>query len=68
MTVVQFPKKPDDKEPMDDIDICTVTIDGQGRVFVWRHDYIETREQYNWLIAKLGEATSALIADKDENT
>lgn len=62
--VIQFPGKKDDGEPMDGVDLCTITINGMGQVFVWKHDYIETFEQYNWLIAKASEGISALISDK----
>jgi hypothetical protein len=66
MAIIPFPKKPDQTEPMDPVDVCTITVNGKGEVFVWRHDYIETGEQYNWLIAKVGEGISALISDKAE--
>lgn len=64
--IIPFPSKPNDNEPMDSVDICTITITGKGDVFVWKSDYIEMPEQYNWLIAKVGEAVGGIIADKSE--
>ncbi|RVG88686.1 hypothetical protein [Sinorhizobium meliloti] len=59
-------RKVDDADPMDGVDVCTITITGVGDVSVWVHDYIETTEQQNWLIAKIGAAMAAVIRDKED--
>lgn len=51
-------------EPMDDVTVCTITVTGKGDVSLWLNDYIETPEQFNWLIAKIVAAASNINATK----
>lgn len=65
--VIEFtPRKPDAPEPLDGVEMCSVTINGLGDVSVWVSDYIETTEQFNWLIAKIGAAMSSVISSKQD--
>lgn len=62
--VISFPHKGSD--PWDDEVMCTITINGKGYVeLILNIERIETAEQYNWLIAKISEATSRLIDRKN---
>jgi hypothetical protein len=64
--VVAFPAKPDGKEPEDDWEICKIVITGKGDGSLWIHNYIETVEQYNWLIAKITAVAASVIEEKND--
>lgn len=63
--IVSFPKKPDSADPMDSETMLTLSINGKGEGEIWIADYIETVEQYNWLIAKIVDVSGDLIAAKN---
>lgn len=62
--ILPFPAKPDGKEPMDDVTVCTITVTGKGDVSLWLNDYLETPEQFNWLVAKIVGAASSVNGEK----
>lgn len=62
--VVAFPEK---KEPLDDVTVCVIEINGKGEIeLILNVEVVETVDQYNWLIAKISEATSRLIDRKHQ--
>ena len=61
--VIPFPT-PTTREPMDDIAILCLEINGKGEIDLQVNSYCETVEQHNWLIAKLTEAASHLVSRK----
>lgn len=64
--VLSFPSK-QGSEPLDDVAMCVIEVNGRGDVkLIVNAESIETAEQHNWLIAKIGEATSRLIDRKVE--
>lgn len=64
--ILAFPAK-DKDDALDDVTMCTLEINGKGDVdLIVNAENIETAEQHNWLIAKIGEAISRLIDRKNE--
>jgi hypothetical protein len=63
--VIEFVPKTSGKEPMDEVEVCAITVTGKGDVSIWVNDYIETMEQHNWLIAKIAAASAAVIDRKN---
>lgn len=66
-TVVMFPVRAEVKDPLDDVVMCQITINGHGDIeLVVNAECVETIEQHNWLIAKIVDASSRLIDRKNE--
>lgn len=63
--VIDF-KKPNDSEPYDNIPICEVVVYGDGRVWVRVDDYVETVDQFNWLVTKTSEGLADILRRKHE--
>ncbi len=59
--IIEFPQAKEPSEPMDEVSMCEVNIYGDGDITVWCNDYIQTKQQANWVIAKLAEAQRNLI-------
>lgn len=51
------------REPM-----CEISVYDNGDVTVWLGDYMETPEQFNWLLAKLASATGSVFNEKVART
>jgi hypothetical protein len=64
--IVDLNSRRDPGEPMDDVTVCTISVTGKGDVSLWLNDYIETPEQFNWLITKVVAAASGINATKTE--
>jgi len=65
--ILAFPAKKDGPDPLDDETMCTLSINGRGDIeLLLNVDRIETVEQYNWLIAKIVDASSRLIDRKND--
>ena len=62
--VLPFPAK---GEPLDEVTMCTLSINGLGHIdLIINAEFIETSEQHNWLIAKMVDAASRLVDRKIE--
>ncbi len=44
-----------------EVELCAITIQNSGRVTLWLSYDLETKEQFNWLIAKIAEVTGAVV-------
>lgn len=46
--------------------VAQITVYGDGETTLWLSDSIEYAVQFNWLTAKIAEATSAILRDKSD--
>ena len=56
-------KGPEDKRVM-----CEIIVYADGDTTLWLADFLESPEQFNWLLAKLAGATGSVFGEKVERT
>lgn len=65
--VVVFHRKERRMEPPRE-SMCEIVVYDNGDVSLWLADEVYTKEQFNWLFAKLAGSTSAIFGQKVERT
>lgn len=50
-----------EKPEKPEVELCGIQVFNTGRVTLWMNYDLETKEQFNWLIAKLAEVTGAVV-------
>lgn len=56
------------KDPSDDRVMCEIVVYADGETTCWLADYMETVDQFNWLLAKLAAGSSAVLDAKADRT
>lgn len=56
-----------DLEPPREV-MCQISVYDNGDVTVWMSDDMYTKDQFNWLFAKLAKASGAVFGEKMDRT